>query len=70
VDIEGFGGDDCNSIPLDHPDTCVILTYSGDLPSGIVAVGAAGIAGQAKSAFVDSQVRDIEISGSAVPEDE
>ena len=39
------------------------LPISGPLPDGINPVGAAGIAGQAKSSFVDSSVRNLEVRG-------
>jgi hypothetical protein len=48
------------------PANCV--TFSGPLPLEIVARGAAGIAGYAKSAFVDSQVRDISFVGTETPD--
>jgi hypothetical protein len=39
------------------------LDFEGPTPPGIAAYGAAGIAGQAKSSFVDSSVRDFGFCG-------
>jgi hypothetical protein len=61
--VDVGGGGDCN-------DATSCAEYSGPLPDGIVAVGAAGIAGQAKSAFVDSQVRAISMTGTGESEPE
>ena len=57
---EGEGdGDRCT----ENPST-VCLLYNGPLPGVIATRGAAGIAGYAKSAIVDSQVTSIVIVGS------
>jgi hypothetical protein len=43
--------------------TLTPLDYDDDMPGGIDASGQAGIAGQAKSSFVDSSVREFSYCG-------
>lgn len=50
---------DCEASLDIPPKPAKCARFVGPLPAGITASGAAGIAGQAKNAFVDSQVRDI-----------